>query len=42
MRSRQAQARTGETRSQVGTPLHWTRTVRLPLGGTGTTGAPMR
>ena len=35
MRSRQAQARTGGTRSQAGMPSHWTRTVRSPLGGTG-------
>ena len=42
MRSRQAQVGTGGTRSQAGMPLRWTRTVRSPLGGTGTTGAPMR
>ena len=34
MRSRQAQAGTGGTRSRAGMPSHWTRTVRLPLGGT--------
>ena len=42
MRSRQAQAGTGGTLSRVGTPVHWTRTVRSPPGGTGTTGAPTR
>ena len=42
MQSRQAQAGTGGTRSQVGTPSHWTRTVRSPLGGTGMTGVPTR
>ena len=42
MRSRQAQAGTGGTRSRVGTPSHWTRTVRSTLGGTEMTDAPTR
>ena len=40
MQSRQAQAGTGGTCSRAGTPLHWTRTVRSPPGGTGMTDAP--
>ena len=40
MRSRQAQVGTGGTRSRVGTPSCWTRTVRLTLGGTGMTDVP--